>query len=151
MTKDIEIRALFVGCGGMARNHLNIILPEFTNTQIPVVCEPSDESFYETCKIFEQNGRTIPHNEPDLAKLLRNYSGELDAAFIVTPHALHFQQVKLCLEYGLDVIVEKPMVMTAEEAEDLIKTRDSTGNLLVVAFQGSLSPQVRKAVEILNC
>jgi len=150
MLKDIKIRTLFVGCGGMARNHLRIILSEFQNTEIPVVCEPSVESFSETCKIFEENGRTIPHNEPELPKLLSKYSGELDAAFIVTPHALHFQQVKQCLESGLDVIVEKPMVMTAEEAEDLIRTRDSTGNLLVVAFQGSLSPQVRKAVEILN-
>ena len=150
MTKDIETRALFVGCGGMARNHLRIILSEFTNTHIPVVCEPSDESFIETCKIFEENGRPFPHNEPDLEKLLLEYGQVLDAAFIVTPHSLHFHQVKRCLESGLDVIVEKPMVMTAQQAEVLIKTRDSTGKLLVVAFQGSLSPQVRKAVEILN-
>ena len=48
------------------------------------------------------------------------------------------------------MIVEKPMVMNAKEAKDLIATRDSTGRLLVVAFQGSLSPEVRTAVEMLN-
>ena len=36
------------------------------------------------------------------------------------------------------------MVMTADEASALIATRDRTGRLLVVAFQGSLSPQVRR-------
>src|SRR6185436_12046855 len=44
----------------------------------------------------------------------------------------------------------KPMVMTAAEATDLIATRDRTGRLLVVAFQGSLSPQVREASRLLR-
>ncbi len=36
------------------------------------------------------------------------------------------------------------------EAERLIETRDRTGRLLVVAFNGSLSPQIRTAVDILR-
>jgi len=42
------------------------------------------------------------------------------------------------------------MVMTAAEATALIETRDRTGRLLVVAFQGSLSPQVREASRLLQ-
>ena len=42
------------------------------------------------------------------------------------------------------------MVMTAAEAHSLIETRDRTGRLLVVAFQGSLSPQVRLASRLLR-
>jgi predicted dehydrogenase len=40
------------------------------------------------------------------------------------------------------------MVMDATEAEALIATRDRTGRLLVVAFPGSLSPQVREAARL---
>src|SRR6185503_15430424 len=36
------------------------------------------------------------------------------------------------------------------EAEALIETRDRTGGLLVVAFQGSLSPQVREAARLIH-
>ena len=150
MLKDIDTRALFVGCGNMGRNHIKRILPVFKNTTISYVCEPSNESFLEVSKLFEENGRPIPHNEPDLRKLLSKFRDSLDVAFVVTPHVMHFQQVKDCMEAGLDVIVEKPMVMNASEANDLIKTRNSTGKLLVVAFQGSLSPEVRTAVEMLN-
>ena len=39
--------------------------------------------------------------------------------------------------------------MTAAEAEALIATRDRTGRLLVVAFPGSLSPQVRTAAAMI--
>ena len=42
------------------------------------------------------------------------------------------------------------MVMNADEATALIATRDRTGRLLVVAFQGSLSPQVRTASRMLR-
>jgi len=51
---------------------------------------------------------------------------------------------------GLDVLLEKPMVMNAAEAISLIKLRDETKRLLVVAFPGSLSPQIRTAVKLLH-
>jgi predicted dehydrogenase len=48
------------------------------------------------------------------------------------------------------VLLEKPMVMDAIEAKGLITTRDRTGRLLVVAFPGSLSPQVRTAARMIS-
>jgi predicted dehydrogenase len=50
----------------------------------------------------------------------------------------------------VDVLLEKPMVMNAAEARGLIEVRDRTRRLLVVAFPGSLSPQVRKAVGLIR-
>lgn len=93
---------------------------------------------------------TPPPNEPDLTKLLTTRGSELDAAFIITPHAYHYEQTKACLEAGLDVLLEKPMVVNAQEAEGLIATRDHTGKLLVVGFPGSLSPRVRTATAMLR-
>jgi predicted dehydrogenase len=90
----------------------------------------------------------VPPNEPDLDKLLRNY--DLDAVFIVTPHNCHCAQAMTCLEAGVDVLLEKPMVLNADEARRLIETRDRTGRLLVVAFNGSLSPEIREAVKLLR-
>ena len=55
----------------------------------------------------------------------------------------------MCLEAGLDVLLEKPMVMNAQEALSLIETRNRTGSLLVVAFQGGLSPQVREVARLI--
>jgi predicted dehydrogenase len=85
-----------------------------------------------------------------LAALLRDYYDQLDVAFIVTPHAYHYEQARACLEAGLDVLLEKPMVVTSEEAEKLIETRDRTGRLLVIAFNGSLSSQIRTASRLLR-
>ncbi|HEX8683280.1 MAG TPA: Gfo/Idh/MocA family oxidoreductase [Ardenticatenaceae bacterium] len=152
-TPNVEtrpVRAVVIGCGSMARHHIKHGLLASTETQIAVVCEPSPASYEWVVKLFEERGEEAPPNEPDLAKLLTQYAGQLDAAFIVTPHAFHHHQTKLCLEAGLDVLLEKPMVMSATEAEDLIETRDRTGKALVVAFNGSLSPQLRAVVGVLR-
>ncbi len=150
MDFDPTVRAAIIGCGGLARGRIRRTLADFRNTHIEVVCEPSPEAYELTVELFEAAGRTTPPNIPDLERMLDEHAEELDVAYIVTPHALHCSQAKACLEAGLDVLVEKPMVMNAGEARELIETRDRTGRMLVVAFQGSLSPHVRKAVEILR-
>ena len=148
--RDPEIKAAIIGCGGWGRNHIRRMLSEFHNTDIAVVCEPSPESYAETAKLFKENDRAVPPNEPDLERLLERYGDDLDAALITTPHVMHCRQAKALLEAGVDVLVEKPMVMNAEEAKELIETRDRTGRLLVVSFQGSLGPHVRTAVKMLR-
>ena len=137
-----------IGLGLMARYHLEQMLAQTSTTAIPVVCEPSQEAYAAASELFLQTGYEPPPNQPDLMKLLAEYNCRLDAALIITPHALHHDQATACLEAGLDVLLEKPMVMNATEAHSLIETRDRTGRLLVVAFPGSLSPQIRTAVKL---
>jgi predicted dehydrogenase len=142
------VRTAIIGAGGMFRHHLPRMLE--LNTEITVLCEPSVEQYQLTAEKFKSLKTPVPPNEPDLAKLLTTYAGKLDAAFIITPHAYHHDQTKACLEAGLDVLLEKPMVMNAQEALSLIDIRDKTGKLLVVAFQGGLSPQIRYASALLR-
>ncbi len=146
MTK--KVRMAMIGCGGMARHHLRNILLQSDTTEIVALCEPSPEALAATAEIFTLNDLPVPPNELELDKLLATY--DLDAAFIITPHAYHHDQAKACLEAGVDVLLEKPMVMNAAEARSLIETRDRTGCLLVIAFNGSLSPEIREAVRLLR-
>jgi predicted dehydrogenase len=142
-------RVGFIGVGVMARVHMADILRR-QDSQVVAVCEPAAPAYAAAAQLFDQHGLPVPPNEPDWVRYVETYADQLDAVFIITPHVLHFAQAKACLEAGLDVLVEKPMVMTADEAMRLIDVRDRTGRLLVVAFQGSLSPQVREAARLLR-
>ena len=144
------VRVAIIGCGNMARYHLSAMLEHFKDTLVPVVCEPDREQYEATVAEFKTAGRPAPLNEPDLATLLAKYGPQLDTAFIVTPHVLHHDQTIACLEAGLDVLLEKPMVMNVAEAKSLIEARDRSGRLLVVAFNGSLSPEIRTAATMLR-
>jgi predicted dehydrogenase len=150
MSAPAPLRVALIGCGGMARNHARDMLRQQASTRIVVACDPSAEAYGLLRDAFAAQGVPPPPNVPDLAALLREYAGALDAAFIVTPHAYHYAQARACLEAGLDVLLEKPMVVTTEEALSLIETRDRTGRLLVVAFNGSLSPQIRAAARLIR-
>lgn len=141
-------RVAIIGAGGMARHHLRQMLKQTDTTEIIALCEPSEEQARLSRAIFEENGQNPPPNQPDLEQLLATYRP--DAAFIITPHAYHYEQAKACLESGVDVLLEKPMVMNADEARRLIEVRNRTGRLLVVAFPGSLSPQIRRAHDLLH-
>ncbi len=143
-----KLRVAMIGCGGMARYHIGQMVKMADTTEIVVGCEPVPAVWAETSKLFAEAGLPVPPNEPDLEKLLEDYRP--DAAFIITPHAYHHDQTVMCLQAGVDVLLEKPMVITAAEAESLIATRDATGRLLVVAFPGSLSPQIRRASQMLR-
>lgn len=147
---DDPLRVALVGCGGMARHHVRTILPAFPGTEVVVTCEPAAPARDAISGLFTLNGRPIPPNEPDLAALLARHAGELDAAFIITPHACHHDQAVACMEAGLDVLLEKPMVLDAAEAVSLIRTQRRTGRRLVVAFQGSLSPEIRTAAALIR-
>lgn len=137
-----------VGTGLMGRHHLRTMLPR-DDTAVVAVCEPSEHAFAAASVEFTERGLPVPPNEPDWARFLVRFGPELDAVVIITPHAFHAAQATACLEAGLDVLLEKPMVMDEGEAEALIATRDRTGHLLVVAFPGSLSPQVRTAATMI--
>ncbi|MEZ4636423.1 MAG: Gfo/Idh/MocA family oxidoreductase [Caldilineaceae bacterium] len=144
------VQMAFVGCGGMARHHARQILKQQETTNVRVVCEPSEAAYARFCEIFEEAGVPAPENEPDLERMLTRFGSELDAAFIITPHAMHHAQTRACMEAGLDVLLEKPMVINGDEAVDLMTVRSRTGRLLVVSFNGSLSPRIRTATRMLR-
>ncbi len=145
----MNTRTALIGAGGMARHHLPLMVE--TGADIRVICEPSSNNYELALAKLEELGAPAPPNEPVLAEMLAKYADKLDAAFIITPHNLHHDHAKMCMEAGLDVLLEKPMVMNAAEALSLMETRDRTGRHLVVAFQGGLSPQINYAAELIAC
>lgn len=150
MAQQKTVRVGLIGVGQWSRRYIRRILQDHDDTVYGALCEPSDAMVGLAHETFAGFGVDLPPNEPDLDRFLTRYADDLDVVSISTPHVFHHQHATACLEAGLDVLLEKPMVMNADEARSLIATRDRTGRHLVVAFQGSLSPQIRTAVKMLR-
>jgi predicted dehydrogenase len=145
-----KIRLAMIGTGGMARHHIGNILKQTDAIEVAAVCEPSGNAYELAADLFDKAGQPVPPNEPDFNKFVKKHAKSIDAAFIITPHVEHFPQATALMEAGIDVLVEKPMVMNTGEARKLLKTRDKTGRLLMVAFNGSSSPSIRIAADMLQ-
>lgn len=82
--------------------------------------------------------------------LLDEHASELDAATIVTPHTLHHDQARACLECGLHLLIEKPMVTDIQDAVDIIDLAEEQELTVQVGYQRHFHPafkQMRYHVE----
>ena len=139
-----KIRTGIIGCGGISHFHMQNMF-QAQNTEVVALCDPLENSVKQAVRLITDSGYRVPPNEPDVARFLATY--EMDAVLIATPHTMHHDHTLAALEAGLDVLLEKPMVVNTQEALSLIDARDRTGRALVVAFQGSLSPLIRQAAD----
>lgn len=68
----------------------------------------------------------------------------IEVVSIVTPNFLHYPMAKALLEGGFHVICEKPMTMTAGEAEDLETIVNQTGKQFCLTHTYTGYPMVRQ-------
>ncbi|MCX5496802.1 Gfo/Idh/MocA family oxidoreductase [Kaistia dalseonensis] len=87
-------------------------------------------------------GKPEPREFDDFRDMLAACRDEMDAVYVSTPHAFHAEQAIAVVEAGLDLLLEKPMVTTVPEAEQLVAAQRKSGATVVIAFQGGLSPLV---------
>ena len=57
----------------------------------------------------------------DAEKMAEAEAGKIDFVSICTPNFVHYSAAKTFLEHGINVVCEKPMTLTVEEAEDLAR------------------------------
>ncbi len=68
--------------------------------------------------------------------------GEVDAVSIVVPTVLHHRLAKQFLEQGVHVLLEKPMTVTLEQADELIELARSKAAILQIGHIERFNPAV---------
>lgn len=69
----------------------------------------------------------------------------MDFVTIVTPNFAHFAPAMLALEHGFNVIIDKPMTLSLEEAKKLEEKVNETGLILCLTHTYSAYPMVKQA------
>jgi len=72
----------------------------------------------------------------------REAIGQVDAAIIAVPTKAHVEVGCALIESGIDVLVEKPIAPTVEDADRLIRAADSNGRILQVGHLERFNPVV---------
>ncbi|AZN42596.1 Gfo/Idh/MocA family protein [Paenibacillus albus] len=120
------IKVGVVGIGAIA--HI-FHLPNYKNHSQVELAAVADIDFGRAQQAAEQWGAVAYKS----AEAMFREAG-LDAVSICTFNASHAELAIAALEAGLDVLVEKPMTATAEEAERLVQTAERTGRILMVGM-----------------
>jgi len=79
-------------------------------------------------------------------RVLTDYREGLDSAqivFVLVPHPLHHPIVIDCFRAGCHVMVEKPIALTLEQADEMIEAGEDAGKVLMVAYPHRYRPSMR--------
>lgn len=69
----------------------------------------------------------------------------IDFVSIVTPNHMHYPIAKGFVEAGFNVMLDKPMVHTSQQAKDLIKAVEKAGVIFAVTYNYTGYPMVKQA------
>lgn len=134
MTTPGDFKIALVGCGRISRNHLAAIAA-VDGLKLTAVCDSVAE------RAREAGGEAgVPWFDTYEA-MLREV--ECDAVTIATPSGLHPRHGVIAARAGKHVITEKPMAISLEGADELVRACDDAGVHLFVVKQNRLNPPVQ--------
>ena len=137
------VRVGAIGLGGLAYLELDV-LAGFPDVEIVAGADVAPEAR----ELFEAEFGVSAYD--DYEAMLSANADDLDAALITTPHALHFEHAMACLERGLDVYVEKPMVTDVGDAVELVETADEASAVLQVGYQRHFHPGFQELKRLID-
>lgn len=137
-----SLKLAIIGLGYWGPNFVRTVF-ENDNLELVYCCDLDKQSLGKIHKRYPALNLITDYKE-----ILKDKS--VKAVIVVTPPATHYKIVKDCLVAGKDVLVEKPMTLTLQEADDLTIVAKNNGRILMVDHIFQFNPAIRKLKEIID-
>lgn len=134
-----------VGCGRIAVNHIKAVVNN--NLDMVAVC---DINLNKIDELFEKTGYTgNPERFSDYKEMLRKHP-EIQLVAIATESGIHAEIALYCIDCGVNVIIEKPMAMSMDDADEIVRRSVEKNVKVSVCHQNRFNvavQQMRQALE----
>lgn len=137
------MKCVVVGCGGIGKAHARA-LRELGHVEIVACVDPYAPSRATFCETFDTRGYE------SVEACLLDLKSDLDFATIASTPSSHYRLAKELLLAGIPVMVEKPLAMNVEEANELVQLAAESGLHLGVGFKMRFEPIFLKAQELVH-
>ncbi|MFQ5989824.1 MAG: Gfo/Idh/MocA family oxidoreductase [Candidatus Methylomirabilales bacterium] len=132
MSGERKIRVGVIGVGHLGQHHARIYR-ELPGVELAGIADIDPARLQEVQRVAE-------------APVFQDYRelfGRVDGVSVAVPTDLHAQIARECLDRGVDVLVEKPLAETLEEAEELTDLAKRGGRILQVGHVERFNGAVR--------
>lgn len=137
------IRFGLLGCGRIAKRHSELLGGgHISGASLVAVCDPIRARADAIASKFG-----VPADYDTDTFLARK---DIDAVAVLTPSGMHPAHVIACAKAGKHAVVEKPMALRLQDADDMIRACDEAGVKLFVVKQNRFNVPVVKAREALT-
>ncbi len=139
----MDLTVGLIGCGKFAPLHLDALVRN-EHVRRVVAADPDEAALAEMHRRYG----IIARAESDWRAVVG--SDEVDIVDIITPHDSHCEIAVTALEAGKDVICEKPIARTLDEADAMIAAAERAGRRLLISMPQVHFPAVARAKELLE-
>ncbi|MBD3726923.1 MAG: Gfo/Idh/MocA family oxidoreductase [Moraxella osloensis] len=137
------LKFALLGCGRIAKRHSELLgHGQIENAKLVAVCDIVEEK---AKKIGEQFG--VPYFT-DMNEMLAKT--DMDVVSVLTESGYHAKHVIEIAKHKKHIVVEKPMALTLDDADAMIKACDEAGVKLFVVKQNRFNVPVVKTREALE-
>ena len=135
-----------IGCGRIATNHIKAAVNNKLN--IIAVCDVLPEAMEKLlAKHGLENDTTIKRYTDYKQMIAEN---DITLVSIATESGIHAEIALHCIDNGVNVIIEKPMAMSIDDAEEIIRRSEAKGVKVSACHQNRFNiaiQELRQAVE----
>ncbi|UCD48959.1 MAG: Gfo/Idh/MocA family oxidoreductase [Phycisphaerales bacterium] len=137
-----QVRVALIGAGYIAHYHARA-LRELDGAEIAVVCDRKEE----IAKKFADE-----HQVPEVCTIALELAkrDDVDAIVLGVPNKYHADYAKVFLEFGKDVLIEKPMAINAAEGKEIAATSQKFHRLVMVGHMWRFDEEARYIREIVQ-
>jgi predicted dehydrogenase len=145
------VRLGFVGVGNRGSYHLDCALG-MENVEVVALCDIDDQKLYRGKRWVEESGRPSPHLYGDsrTGYLALCEKETLDCVICCTPWQYHAAVCVAAMKNGKHAVSEVPIVITLEQAWEVVETHESTKKWATMGLEGfgdlTLMNMVRKGL-----
>jgi predicted dehydrogenase len=136
-----QVRIGVIGVGYWGPNLIRNFV-ELSGSDLVIVSDLKEDRLTHIKKLYPQIQTTNDYN--DLFKM------GLDAVVVATPPATHHCIAKEALEHGLNVMVEKPLTMNSQDAEELVALSHIHDRVLMVGHTFEFNAAVHSLKQLIE-
>lgn len=140
----VELRAAIVGVGIRGSELLRQVMRQ-ENVKVAAVCDVDAQA---RDRALAAAGRDAPKAFTDYRQVLDR--SDVDAVIIATPCDLHAEMAAACLEAGKHVYCEKPLGITPEQVDRVLKAAHRSSAVFQIGQQLRYFPTMREAIRRLQ-
>ena len=137
----MPVRVAFIGSGGIARLHMDI-LSRMEDVQLACFCDVDGQKAWAAAA--EYGGKAYTDYQEMLEK------EDLQAVYICLPPFAHSTQELDAAEKGIALFIEKPVALTEEKAEQILKTIEGKRIISSVGYNWRYLNITQTAAELLK-
>ena len=140
-----KIRVGIIGCGWIAGDHIReyLKMPDVELVGVADLIDGKAEKFL--AKHGAPEGIHIYKTDKELID-----NEQLDAVSVCTYNTQHAPCTIYALEHGVNVMLEKPMCVTLDEAVAIMKAEKKSGKIVSIGFQPRFNPNMKMIKKIIQ-